>query len=287
MSAATPQSIVVTGANKGIGYEAVKHLAQKLPNTIIYLTARSQSNGQDALDKMKKEASAHDFSNVRIVLLEILDPSSIQKAVATVQKESGTLDVLLHNSGIAQFPGATGSARVFDVNVRGVKACIEAFGEILTKDTGKIIVVSSEVGAWATDAMEPTLRAKVLDSSKTDWPQVEKWMDDWLRHEQGAQDVQEPWKPVDHLVNSGYAISKAFLNAYLRNYSLQSQNPPLAIVCPGYCATELNGFAGVRPASQGGESVVWPIFNDFKTGHFYQDGQELRFSYPIPASLSL
>lgn len=77
MSAATPQSIVVTGANKGIGYEAVKHLAQKLPNTIIYLTARSQSNGQDALAKMKKEASAHDFSNVRIVLLEILDPSSI------------------------------------------------------------------------------------------------------------------------------------------------------------------------------------------------------------------
>lgn len=286
MSAATPRSIVVTGANKGIGYEAVKQLAERLPNTTIYLTARSQSNGKDALDKMK-EASTADFSNVRIVLLEVLDPSSIREAVATVQKECGTLDVLLHNSGILQVPGDKGSKGVFDVNVRGAKACIEAFAKILTKDTGKVIVVSSEVGTWATNAMEPALQSKVLDGNKTEWPQVEQWMDDWLRHEQGEQGVREPWKPVDHLVNSGYSISKAFLNAYLRNYSLQSQNPPVAVVCPGYCATELNGFSGPRPASQGGESVIWPVFNEFKTGHFYQDGKDLPFSMPIPAAFSL
>lgn len=179
-----------------------------------------------------------------------------------MQKESGTLDVLLHNSGILQVLGATGSAGVFDVNVRGAKACIEAISEILTKDRGMIIVVSSEVGTWTTDAMEPALRAKVLDGSKTEWPQVENWMDDWLRHEQGAKDVKELWMPVDELLNAGYSISKAFLNAYLRNYSLQSRNPPVAVVCPGYYATnlygarDLNGSSGRRPASQGGESVI-------------------------------
>ncbi|SAM85477.1 related to carbonyl reductase [Ustilago bromivora] len=287
MPAATPKSIVVTGANKGIGYEAVKRLAQGLPNSIIYLTARSQSNGKDAVEKMKKEVPAADFSNVRILLLEVLDSSSIQEAVATVQKECGTLDVLLHNSGILQVPGEQGSKGVFDVNVRGAKAVIDAFAKILTKETGKVIVVSSEVGTWATAAMDPSVQKKVLDSSTTNWDQMQAWMDDWLRHEQGSQQVQEPWKPVDHLVNSGYALSKAFLNAYLRNYALQSESPQLAVVCPGYCATEFNGFSGPRSASLGGESVIWPAFNDFKTGHFYQDGKDLPFSQSMPENLNL
>ncbi|ETS60311.1 hypothetical protein PaG_05502 [Moesziomyces aphidis] len=287
MPASSPRSIVVTGANKGIGYEAVKHLAQKLPDATIYLTARSQSNGKDAVDKMKKEAPDADFSNVRVILLEITDASSIREAVATVQKQSRTLDVLLHNSGILQVPGQKGSKGVFDVNVRGAKACIEAFAQILTKDTGKIIVVSSEVGSWSTAAQVKSLQDKLLDGSKTDWKQVEAWMDDWLLHEQGGQGVQEPWKPIDPLENSGYAVSKLFLNAYLRNYVLHSQHPRLAVVCPGYCATELNGFSGHRPASLGGESVCWPVFNDFEDGHFYQDGKDLPFLYPMPEGFNL
>ncbi len=286
MSSASPRSIVVTGANKGIGYEAVKLLAQKLPSATIYLTARSQSNGDGAVQKMKESVPGHDFSNVKILLLEVTDSSSIQQAVATVKKESGTLDVLLHNSGILQAGGDLGAKEVFDVNTRAAKATIDAFVEILTKDTGKVIVVSSEVGTWATNNMPKELQAKLQDSKNANWQQVDAWLDDWQRHKQGQSGVQEPWVAVDNLSNSGYGLSKALLNSYLVHYAQENPSIKVAIVCPGYCATELNNHSGPRSAAEGGESVIWPIFNDFESGHFYQDGKDLPLVAPMPAHFS-
>ena len=285
MSSTSPRSIVVTGANKGIGYEAVKQLAVKLPQATIYLTARSQSNGDNAIQKMKKEESSHDFSNVRVVILEILDSSSIQQAVESVKKESGSLDVLLHNSGISSADGDPQSPKVMDVNVRAVKKVIDAFSPILSKDHGKIIVVSSEVATWATDALKPELQEKVLDVKNTPFEQVDAWIDDWVLSKDGKPS-KEPWNPTDSLTNGAYCVSKALLNAYLRNYASQPNSFPLAIVCPGYCATDLNNNSGYRSAAQGGESVTWPIFNDFKSGHYYQDGKEGPASRPMSAEFA-
>ncbi|SNX85454.1 related to carbonyl reductase [Melanopsichium pennsylvanicum] len=282
MASAPPRSVVVTGANKGIGFEAVQQLAQKLSGSIIYLTARSQANGDGAIQKMKDSFPNHNFANVRVLLLEILDSSSIEQAVTKVKEECGTLDVLLHNSGIAQSGGDPGAEQIFDVNVRAAKATIDAFATILTKDTGKVIVVSSEVGTWSTAAMEQKLQDKLLDSKNASWDQVNAWINDWQRYKQGQDGVQESWTPIDPMASSGYGVSKALLNAYLQHYALQSNAPKVAVVCPGYCATELNNWSGPRSAAQGGESVTWPIFNDFKSGHFYQDGIDKPFSAAIP-----
>ncbi|KAJ9479600.1 Short-chain dehydrogenase [Pseudozyma hubeiensis] len=282
-STSTPRSVVVTGANKGIGYEAVKQLSPKLPNATIYLTARTQANGDAAVQKMKQEVSSHDFSNVRVLLLEIVDPESVKRAVASVKEQSGTLDVLLHNSGISGIDGDYGHPEVFNVNVRGARATIEAFTTILTKGTGKVIVVSSEVGAWQTAALPKELQSKLLDAPNTSWDRVDAWIEDWLRLKQGKDGVKEAWNPVDQLVNSGYSVSKALLNAYLRHFALNDSAPKLAIVCPGYCATDLNNNSGYRSAAEGGESVIWPIFNEFEHGKFYQDGKQKPFDYAIPA----
>lgn len=284
MAPPAPRSIVVIGANKGIGYEAVKLLAPKLPECTIYLTARSQENGQGAVKKMKESVADHSFANVRILILDVLDTATIEQAVTTVQKECGTLDVLLHNSGISNVGGDGAAKQVFDVNVQAVKACVDAFRPIVTPETGKIVVVSSEVGAWATHSMKPELQSKLLDIKNTTWERVNAWIDDWLRYKQGESGVQEPWPPIER-TGQGYPMSKAFLNAYLRHYAQEHPDVKLAIVCPGYCATDLNFHQGHRPASEGGASICWPIFNEFQSGHFYQDGKEMPFVLPPPAWL--
>lgn len=280
-------SIVVTGANKGIGYEAVKYLAQKLPaSSKIFLTARSQANGDAAIAKMKESVPNCDFKNVHVLLLEVLDQKSIDAAVATVKAECGTLDVLLHNSGILQVNGDLGHRQIFDVNVKAVKATIDAFVPILTKEKGKIIVVSSEVGTWSTHAMVPALQKKMALGKDLSWSDVEEWIDDWQRFKNGEAGVKEPWTAIDTLTSGAYSVSKAFLNAYLRHYCATHPDIKLAIVCPGYCATDLNDNQGFRPASMGGESVVWPVFHDFESGHMYQDGKDMPFiapcSMPVP-----
>ena len=56
------------------------------------------------------------------------------------------------------------------------------------------------------------------------------------------------------------------------------------VVCPGYCATDLNHNNGLRPASKGGESVSWPVLNqsEAESGQFYQDGHTHPYSMTIP-----
>ncbi len=83
----------------------------------------------------------------------------------------------------------------------------------------------------------------------TPFEKVDAWIDDWLLAKDG-QSSKEPWNPTDPLVNGAYSVSKALLNAYLRNYALQPNAFPLALVCPGYCATDLNNNSGYRPASK-------------------------------------
>jgi NAD(P)-dependent dehydrogenase (short-subunit alcohol dehydrogenase family) len=78
-----------------------------------------------------------------------------------------------------------------------------------------------------------------------------------------------------------YMASKGMLNPWLRNFAKTHKEIQLAVVCPGYCATDLNGFAGTRPAEKGGESIIWPTFNEFESGKFYYDGKEVGYDQPV------
>lgn len=85
--------ILVTGANKGIGFEIVRQLA-KLGHEVL-LASRDEGKGKDALLSLQSENLS-----VRTVPLDITDESSIKKAVIYVQQQFGKLDVLINNAAI-------------------------------------------------------------------------------------------------------------------------------------------------------------------------------------------
>lgn len=72
------------------------------------------------------------------------------------------------------------------------------------------------------------------------------------------------------------------LNPYLRNFAKTHPDVKLAIACPGFCATDLNGHRGTRSAEAGGESIIWPTLNEFESGKFYEDGMEKEFDQAVP-----
>jgi NAD(P)-dependent dehydrogenase (short-subunit alcohol dehydrogenase family) len=85
--------ILVTGANKGIGFEIVRQLA-KLGHDVL-LATRNEQNGIEALKLLEKEnLVAHVLS------LDITNEESIKMAVNQVQHQFGKLDVLIHNAAI-------------------------------------------------------------------------------------------------------------------------------------------------------------------------------------------
>ena len=277
----SPRTILITGANKGIGYEAAKLLAHKLPKTTILLGTRSLDNGANAVQKMKDAESAHSFDNVKPIEIDVTDKSSITKAAEQVKSEYGSLDVLMCNAGVAGSAGETAET-VMAVNVDGVHDCIEAFLSVIPA-SGLITVVTSEVGAWPTHAAPPQLQ-KILTTPETiTWPIIQQLEADWLKANKGEAHEQ-PWPATDEMATGMYCTSKALINAYLRSWALQHQQPKLVIVCPGYCATDLNHNSGFRTAAKGGESVSWPILNFDKaeSGQFYQDGGVQPFVADVP-----
>ncbi|WVR03356.1 hypothetical protein IAU60_000347 [Kwoniella sp. DSM 27419] len=269
--------ILVTGANKGIGYEAVKLLSQKVPSGTILLGSRSTQNGQDAIKKMKESVSEHSFDNVKTIALDITDRQSLDAAVKHIREEYKKLDVLINNSGVSHVGGDGNSEGIFDVNVRGAKDCIEAFAPLIPEG-GIVNLVSSEVGSWTTHTLDKSIADKLLsDPPSQTWEKTDEMINDWIKHAKGGS-AKEPWNPTTELTAQGYCVSKSLVTPWLRYYATQHPELKVVLTCPGYCATELNNWQGPRPASQGGESIIWPLFNDFENGLLYQDGKPLPWS---------
>ena len=231
MSASAPVAdqrvILITGANKGIGYEAVKLLSRQVPNAILLLGCRSVDNGQKAILRMRDEQQqhgGHNFDNVKVVELDVTQTASIASAAAQVKSEYGRLDVLMCNAGVAGGAGESADT-VFAVNVDGVHDTIEAFLPHVPA-SGLIVVVASEVGAWATAALPPQLQ-KILTSPNTvNWPLIQQLEADWLKA-QKEQPHEQPWPPTNKAATGAYAISKALVLAYLRSFALQHAQPKL------------------------------------------------------------
>ncbi|CCG84522.1 protein of unknown function [Taphrina deformans PYCC 5710] len=273
------QVILVTGANRGIGYEAVKFLSQQLPNGVILLGSRSLGNGQDAIKKMQESQSSHKFDNVKVVEVDISSETSLKKAVAEVSDKYGKLDVLLHNSGISQAEGDSLSRKILDVNVTNARDAILAFLPLIPKN-GSVVVVSSEVGSWNMSTQTEDLRNRLNDPKQNSWDKVHALLEDWVSFSRDGKHT-ENW-PALSMPTGAYCTSKSLLTAWLRNFASEHAEIQLAIVCPGYCATDLNNNSGPRHASLGGESVSWPILNKFETGQFYQDGAKHPFIMNVP-----
>lgn len=165
-----PTITLVTGANKGIGFETARRL--KAEGHRVYLGARNVERGQKAADEL----------GVHFVHLDVTDERSVTKAAAALERREGHLDVLVNNAGIreprvplddagnpiffkqaADLIGADALA-VFDTNVFGVVRVIHAFLPLLEKSARPVIVnVSSTMGSFAavTDPERGESRASV------------------------------------------------------------------------------------------------------------------------------
>jgi NAD(P)-dependent dehydrogenase (short-subunit alcohol dehydrogenase family) len=139
---------MVTGGNKGIGYEICRQLGRH--GMKVILTARDEQRGREAVSQLKSEG--HD---VIFVQLDVLDEKSIAKAAVYVEKSVGSLDILINNAGIHLKPDSSGLdpdideiRRTMDTNVYGPLRVCHAFVPIMRKSKGgQIINVTSRKGA--------------------------------------------------------------------------------------------------------------------------------------------
>jgi len=147
----------ITGANKGIGYEAARRLTA-LGHTVL-IGARSHQRGQRVADDL----------GARFVHIDVTDDASVAAAAADVAAHEGTLDLLINNAGIAgeiapaeQLNGKHAS-QVFNTNVIGMVRVTNAFLPLLRNgDAPAVINVTSGLGSIALTLDPERVESQVI-----------------------------------------------------------------------------------------------------------------------------
>lgn len=137
-------TILITGANKGLGREAARQLIAA--GHTVYIGSRDEQRGKEAADEL----------GARLLPIDVTSDESVQAAAEQIRQEAGGLDVLVNNAGIAggrQAPAdvtAAGMQAVYDTNVFGVVRVTHAFLPLLQASDAPVIVnVSSGLGSLA------------------------------------------------------------------------------------------------------------------------------------------
>jgi NAD(P)-dependent dehydrogenase (short-subunit alcohol dehydrogenase family) len=228
---------LVTGANKGIGYEIAAGLGAL--GWSVGVGARDQTRRETAVAKLRAEG-ADAFG----VPLDVTDDASVAAAAALIEERSGRLDVLVNNAAVTggrpQEPTVVDLAIVrtaVETNVIGVLRVTNAMLPLLRRSASpRIVNMSSSVGSLT------------------------------LQSAPGAETGP---------ISAAYAPSKTFLNAVTVQYARELSGTGILINagCPGYVATDLNGFRGVRTPQQGAAIAIRlaTLPDDGPTGGFFDD----------------
>jgi carbonyl reductase 1 len=268
--------ILVTGANKGIGFYVVKKLLNEpsADNTIILLGSRDLKRGQDALEQLGSPF------NVHLLQLDMSSTESINQAVSEIQeKYDGQLDIIINNAGILTKELTVDTARkTFAVNYYGIKLLNEQLFPII-RENGRIINVSSQVAAMVLHESSVTLQEKYTSSTLTT-KELDQLVEDFISaiETNTLEDLGYHIKTLPTV----YGISKAVLNTLTeieaREWST-AKNLLVVSVSPGFCATDMTEHSsGARSPELGADSILHAVNTphaELKNGGFYRDGQQL------------
>ena len=226
---------LITGANKGLGFEAARQLAAD--GWTVFLGARDPERGRTAVEKLAAEGG-----DVRFVPLDVTDDASVAAAVEEVASQTDHLDVLVNNAGIiGSHAGAleTGPAdflACFGVNLLGPVRVTRAFLPLLrAAEVPRIVMVSSGMGSLAV--------------------------------------TTDPERLESGIVALVYPSSKAALNMVTTQYAKALPGWKVNAVDPGYTATDLNGHSGHKTVAEGARAIVAMarVGADGPTGGFFDD----------------
>lgn len=230
---------LITGANKGIGLETAKQLAET--GVTVLLGARDLTKGEVAAASLKAVGL-----DVRAVKIDVDDPSDYATIAAYIEKEFGKLDILINNAGILldTFPGPNRTSsttrdllmKTFETNVLAPVALTQALLPLLKKsDAGRIVNLSSILGSLTLHATKGS--------------------------------------PIYNAKTFAYDTSKAALNSFTIHLAHELADTKIKVnsAHPGWVKTDMGSEAATMEIPDGAKTSVWlaTLPDDGPTGGFF------------------
>ena len=237
------QVALVTGSNRGIGFEIARQLAMK--KIQVVLTSRNSTNGEAALKKLTGDGGS--IKKVVSMQLDVSSQVSVDGLLNEVEKTFGRLDILVNNAAIlsdrddllASSADLETVKATLETNLIGAWRMCKAFIPLMKKNGyGRIVNVSSGAGEF-----------EYMATSGGYWP--------------------------------AYSVSKASLNALtvMLASELRGTNILVNAVCPGWVRTDMGGSNATRSVEEGAATPVWlaTLPNGGPTGHNYYDKKQISW----------
>ncbi len=239
----TKKIALITGANKGIGFEVARQVAKS--GWTVLIAARNEELGEQTVAKLRA-----DGLDVHFVRTDLDEHQTATSASEAIQAQFGKLDLLVNNAGVTgKADGPPSKVSLSDVenvmrtNFLGSVAVAQAMLPLLQRaKKAQIINVSSELGC-------------ISQQNDPDWK----------------------YFPVKVLA---YCASKAALNMLTVQlaYEFRDANICVNSVNPGYTATDLNGHSGPQTVEEGAAEIVRLALLDAPpTGKFLETSGELAW----------
>ncbi len=233
---------LVTGANKGIGFETARQLAQK--GITVLLGARDETRGEDAAQKLREE----DL-DVKFVKVDVTDETTHDTTAKFIEETFGKLDILVNNAGIAQdylTPASAGTLEqwrtTFETNVFGLVTLTQKLLPLIKKsEAGRIVNLSSSMGSITIHS-----------------------------------DPQNPFGGTGS--TAAYNASKAAVNMFTANLAaeLRETNIKVNAADPGWVKTDMGGADAALEVTEGAKTSVElaTLTDDAGSGRFLHLGKE-------------
>jgi len=224
---------LITGANRGIGFEIARQLARREYRVII--GSRDLKSGLGAAKKINAGGSVQ----VEAAELDVTDEKTVRAVESMVRTDFGRLDALVNNAGVLLDEGALPSTTTpevvrstFEVNLVGAWRLCNAFAPVMKKRRyGRIVNISS--GAGSFEELSGSTYAPAYSVSKA-------------------------------ALNALTAKLASELSEY---------NVLVNVMCPGWVKTRMGGPGAPRSPAEGADTAVWlaTLPDDGPSGGFFRD----------------
>lgn len=233
---------LVTGANKGLGLETARQLAER--GVYVLVAARDQVKGQLAVEQLRREGRPAAF-----VPIDMKDPMTFEAAAEGITTGFGRLDILINNAGVLldrQYAPSETPMEIwretFEVNVFGLIGLTRAMLPLLRKShAGRIVNLSSNLASLTKHA--------------------------------------DPNSEIYHVKPTAYDVSKAAVNAWTIHlaYELRDTNIKVNAAHPGWVKTDMGGEQAPMDVTEGVETTIELALlgDDGPTGGFFHRGERI------------
>lgn len=233
------KSVLITGANKGIGLETAKQLSQK--GLFVYLGSRDIKKGISIVNQLSEKG----FQNIKALEIDVTRQDTISAAKKSIETEQGHLDILINNAGLSGIVPQNALEtpvdnyhEVFDVNLYGVIRVTQSFIDLLKfAPQPRIVNVSTSVGSLSLQS-------------------------------------DPHWPAYDYGKYAVYASSKAAMNMYTVHLAYELRDTPFKVnaVCPGYTKTDFTNYNGGEVEIAGQRIVKYALIDqNGPTGKFFSE----------------